>query len=105
MLKAEQVRALSVPSASKAILAIVADWLMIGLCFTFAIVFPNPIVWVLCFLFMARQQLALAILMHDGAHRRLFKSVKWNDWVCQFTCAAPLFFSMYSYQRLHLKHH
>jgi len=54
---------------------------------------------------MARQQLALAILMHDGSHRRLFKTAKWNDRFCQFLCAAPLFFSMYSYQRLHLKHH
>jgi fatty acid desaturase len=59
----------------------------------------------LCFVFSARQQLALAILMHDGSHRRLFKSFFWNDVICQVFCAAPLFFSMYSYQKLHLKHH
>lgn len=54
---------------------------------------------------LARQQLGLAILMHDGAHRRFFRSVKLNDWACQFLCAGPLFFSMFSYLRNHLKHH
>jgi fatty acid desaturase len=105
MPRPEQIRALSIPSSRMTWLALAFDWAMIAACFALAVLVPHPAVWIFCFLFMARQQLALAILMHDGAHRRMFKSAKTNDWVCQFLCAAPLFFSMYSYQRLHLKHH
>jgi fatty acid desaturase len=67
--------------------------------------FPNPFSYAVTFFLIARQQLALAILMHDAAHKRLFKSVRINDVVGQYLCAAPLLFSMYSYRKLHLKHH
>lgn len=100
-----EIRHLSQPSALRSSFAVLSDWLLIGLAFAFAIFFPGPLIWIFCLLLVARQQLALAILMHDGAHRRLFKSVRLNDFVSQFFCAAPLFFSMYSYQKLHLKHH
>ncbi len=105
MLRIEDIRELSRPSGTHSILAIVTDWIFIVGCFALASHFANPLVWIFCYVFVARQQLALAIIMHDGAHRRLFKSARWNDYVCQFFCAAPLFFSMYSYQKLHLKHH
>jgi fatty acid desaturase len=105
MLRPEEVRALSVPSAAGAIRAAAIDWAVIAAGFAVAIRFPHPLIWIACYLLMSRQQLALAILMHDGAHRRLMKSARANDLFCQFVCAAPLFFSMYSYQKLHLKHH
>lgn len=105
LLSADEIRLLSVPSALRAVRASLIDWLVIGACFSAAIFFPSIPVWIICFLILARQQLALAILMHDGAHRRLMKSARANDVFCQFVCAAPLFFSMYSYQKLHLKHH
>jgi fatty acid desaturase len=105
MLSADELRPLVIPSGWRTSLAILFDWLLVIANFSLAMVFPHPAVWIFCFLFSARQQLAFAILMHDGAHRRLFKSAKWNDYICQFLCAAPLFFSMYSYQKLHLKHH
>lgn len=105
MLSGDELRPLVLPSAWRSTAALTFDWLLITGCFALAIFVPHPAVWILCFILAARQQLALAILMHDGAHRRLFKSAKWNDYICQFFCAAPLFFSMYSYQKLHLKHH
>src|SRR5262245_58599398 len=101
----DEVRALSVPKPWRAVTAIAFDWLLVGLNFYLPARFPHPLVFAFCFVFAARQQLAFAILMHDGSHRRMFKSAFWNDYVCQFFCAAPLFFSMYSYQKLHLKHH
>lgn len=101
----EELKSLSRPSGARALFSLAVDWLLIVGTFALAIYVPNPVVWAFCFLFMSRQQLALAILMHDGAHRRFFKSFFWNDLVGQVFCAAPLFFSMHSYQRLHLKHH
>lgn len=105
MIRIEDLRDLSRPSGLRTIFAISIDWLLICANFALLIYFPSPWLWIFCYWFAARQQLALAILMHDGSHRRMFKSARWNDLVCQFFCGAPLYFSMYSYQKLHLKHH
>jgi fatty acid desaturase len=105
MLPAEELKALSRPSGLRSSVSLFLDWALIAGGFALAILAPHPLAWIFCFLLLSRQQLALAILMHDGAHRRLYKSAAVNDWICQLLCAAPLFFSMYSYQRLHLKHH
>ncbi len=105
LLTGSELRPLTQPSFIHSWMAVIGDWCLIILTFALAIAFPHPVVWTLCFVMNARHQLALAILMHDGSHRRLFKSFAANDFVSQFLCAAPLFFSMYSYQRLHLKHH
>jgi fatty acid desaturase len=53
----------------------------------------------------ARQQLALALLMHDGAHGRLFESRVWNDRAAQLFCAGPVFLPLATYKNGHLKHH
>ncbi|MCC2679799.1 MAG: hypothetical protein K0R29_2375 [Pseudobdellovibrio sp.] len=105
MIRPEEIRKLSAPSAAHVTWAIASDWFLIALNFYLAIRFQNIFVWVFCFVFAARQQLAFAVLVHEGSHRRLFKNFKLNDYVCQFLCAAPVFFSMYSYQKAHLKHH
>lgn len=104
-LSSEELKALSRPSRLQSWLVLGTDWLLIGATFALAALVPHPLVWAFCFLFMARHQLALAILMHEGSHRRLFDSVRWNDLICQWGCGAPLFFSLYSYQKLHAKHH
>lgn len=104
-LSGEELRNLVPPSVLNTVRALLFDWLLIIANFALIIFFPNPIVYVFCFLFLARQQLALAIFMHDASHRRLAQRVAVNDFIGQFFMAAPLFFSMYSYQKLHLKHH
>lgn len=101
----DELRQLVQTSHVKTAFAVAFDWLLIIANFALLINFPHPAIYIFCFLFLARQQLALAILMHDAAHRRLAQKVAVNDFVGQFFCAAPLFFSMYSYQKLHLKHH
>ena len=105
MLSIEELRELSLPSSSKTLRAIVLDWFFIALLFGLAVRFPHPVTYVFCFILMARQQLALAILMHDGAHGRLFFSPFWNNYVGQYLTASPLVISMRTYRNLHLKHH
>lgn len=105
MIRPEEIRKLSTPSVFKAAASIALDWLLIALNFYLAVRFQNIFVWIFCFVFAARMQLAFAVLVHEGSHRRLFKNYKLNDYICQFLCAAPVFFSMYSYQKAHLKHH
>ena len=105
MLNNQELRELSRPDGWRSLWAIFTDWLAIVLLFALAIQFPHFAVWTLAAILIGRYQLALAILMHDAAHKRFFSAVRWNDYVGQFLTAAPLFFSLYSYRTLHLKHH
>jgi fatty acid desaturase len=100
-----EIRELSRIKSAATIVALLVDYALVVFAFVLAAACPNPMIWLVCFVLVARQQLALAILMHDAAHKRLFNSVALNDFVGQFFCAAPLLFSMYSYRTLHLKHH
>ena len=105
MLTTQELRDLSHPTPLHTLLATAGDLLGIAAIFAVCVHWPHPWVVLPAMLLMGRQQLALAILMHDGAHRRLFKSARTNDLFGQWLLAGPLFFSMHSYKLLHLKHH
>jgi fatty acid desaturase len=105
MLTPVELRELSRVSGGRSLLSLALDWAGIALLFYIAAQYPHPLTFLLCGIMMGRQQLALAIMMHDGAHKRLFKSTPLNEYFGQFLTAAPLFFSMFSYRTLHLKHH
>ena len=105
MLTPQEIRQLSQTSVWNTWKAVLGDWAIISLLFYLGIHFPSPLVLLGLMIVMGRQQLALGLLMHDAAHGRLFKSRLWNDAFCQFTCAGPLFFSLYSYKHFHFKHH
>ncbi len=103
MLSHQELKDLSQVSGRRTSFSLALDGLGIGL--LFALVANWIWTWPLAVVLMGRQQLALAILMHDGAHRRLYKRPALNEWVGQLALAAPLLFSMDSYRKLHLKHH
>jgi fatty acid desaturase len=105
MLTTEELRTLAKPSPAATWKAVILDWLGIVLLFASAAYFHSFVVYVLCAVLIARQQLALAILMHDAAHSRLFESRVWNDYFSQILLASPLYFSMETYRKFHLKHH
>src|SRR4030095_10350531 len=105
MLTKEELRAFSKTSAWRSSLALFLDWVGIAALFAVLIYFPNPLTFLIGFILIGRQQLALAILMHDGAHGRLFASPLLNDAIGQVLTGAPLFFSQDSYRKFHLKHH
>jgi fatty acid desaturase len=105
MLSNQELREFSRVNPWQTICALSVDWFLICAGFALAIEAPHPLIWIFCFLLIARAQLALAIMMHDAAHKRLFSSVQLNDFTGQWLCAAPLLFSMFSYRTLHLKHH
>lgn len=105
MLTRDELRSFSQISGVRTSFSLFLDWLGIAFLFAILIYFPNPLTYVLCFILMARQQLALAIMMHDGAHSRLYKSSTLNNYLGQLLTAAPVFFSQDSYRKFHLKHH
>lgn len=105
MLSKEELRGLSRVSTWRSTASIFLDWLGIAGLFAVLLYFPHPLTYIACFILLGRQQLALAILMHDGAHGRLHASPRLNDYLGQMFTAAPLFFSQDSYRKFHLKHH
>ncbi len=105
MLTNKELKEYSQTSAWKSSFSLFLDWLGIAAIFAVLIYFPNPLTYLIGFILIGRQQLALAIMMHDGAHGRLYKNPKANDYLGQLFTAAPLFFSQDSYRKFHLKHH
>lgn len=56
-------------------------------------------------LVIAGRQHALAVLLHDAAHRRLLPHRQLNDWIASLILAMPLFVSLRLYRLYHLRHH
>jgi fatty acid desaturase len=101
----KEVRALSVIKSWPTVLSISFDWTIIaaiGFLNTHYFYWPLYIVSVL---FIGCRQHALAIIVHDAAHSRLFKNQKINDLVSNLFCAYPLFIRTETYRENHLKHH
>jgi fatty acid desaturase len=65
----------------------------------------NPLTVALALVVLGGRQLGLGILMHEAAHRSLFKSQGLNEWVGQWLCAAPMFVELAIYRRYHMTHH
>src|SRR6218665_4093481 len=65
--------------------ALAFTWSVIALCFAALIWFPHPLTCVLVVVVLGGRQLALAILLHEGAHGTLFKTRWLNnpaaDWL------------------------
>lgn len=105
VLSSDELRELSRPSAPAAWRAVAVDWALIAGIFAATLRLGHWWLYPFAMILLARQQLALAILMHDAAHGRLFESREWNDRVGQIFCAGPVFLPLYVYKRGHLKHH
>lgn len=69
------------------------------------VIWPNPVTFIAAFLIIGSRQLGMAILMHEAAHRTLFKTPKLNDMIGQYLLAAPFGGELHGYRRYHLKHH
>jgi fatty acid desaturase len=59
------------------------------------------VAWVI----MSGRHLALAILMHEGAHGLLLRNKTWNDRIGQWLTAYPTMTDMLLYRRAHFQHH
>jgi fatty acid desaturase len=80
-------------------------WGVIALAMAFFIAWPNPLSFTIAVVVIGGRQLGLAILMHDAAHRALFKSTRLNDTLGSFLCGWPVGASLTLYRPYHLSHH
>src|SRR5882724_2216077 len=70
-----------------------------------AVWLDNPFAWVAAFLLMGRANAQFAALMHEAAHRLLFRNRWWNDNVGRWLLGFPSFTPIDSYRRGHMAHH
>jgi fatty acid desaturase len=104
-LSAAEIRELTTASDARGLLAVATTWAMIAA--SFALVGLHPRWWtiVIALIVIGGRQLALSILMHDAAHRSLFRTRRLNLVIGQWLCAAPIWTSLARYREHHLQHH
>jgi fatty acid desaturase len=61
--------------------------------------------WIPTFFLMGRAHALFGILSHEGTHRLLFATQKWNDIVSNWMIAPLSFSSQEGYRRSHMAHH
>lgn len=85
--------------------ALVLNWGTIFGAMAMVAAWPNPITIILALFVIGGRQLGMSILMHEAAHRTLFKNRKVNDWVGNWLAAYPVWADTVPYRPYHLRHH
>lgn len=70
-----------------------------------AVWWNHPVGWIVAFLLMGAQNARFAILMHEAAHRLLFRNRRLNDFVGRWFLGFPVFAPTDLYRRGHMAHH
>lgn len=77
---------------------------MVAALIVFAL-WSNLITFLFAVTVIGSRQLGLAILMHDAAHRALFKTSWLNEFAGTWICGNPILADMAAYRHYHLTHH
>jgi fatty acid desaturase len=85
--------------------SIVTNWGLIFASFAMVAYVPNPFTVLLALAVIGTRQLGVSVLMHEAAHRTLFKNRTVNDTVGNWLCGYPVWSDLAPYRRYHLQHH
>src|SRR3954471_8616317 len=98
-LSRDQIRAFTRTSNLAGAYAILSTWAVIAA--TFVALAYQPLLFPVAVVILGGRQLALAVIMHEGAHHTLFTSRR-LDLVIDLTCAAPVWSDIARYRKHHL---
>ncbi|MFM9133171.1 MAG: fatty acid desaturase family protein, partial [Actinomycetota bacterium] len=101
---ADRARLRRIPSWRNAV-TVVWLWGQTLLVLVLAVRFSHPVTWVVAFLMMGRAHAQFASLMHEAAHRLLFRHKGANDFVGMWFLGFPVMTSTQAYRRVHMAHH
>ena len=101
----DEIRELTTASDLQGAFSVLLTWSLIALCFAMVMWSSHPLVILLALILLGNRQLALAVLMHECAHRSLFATRSWNRPVGHWLCGAPTWSRVDAYREHHLKHH
>lgn len=111
---AGMLRAMLTPEERKQLLTIdpvrswwmvASNWLLVLAAMALVAWMPNPITILLALFVIAARQLGMAVVMHEAAHRTLFRNRQLNDWVGNWLAAYPVWAEVAPYRAYHLTHH
>jgi len=104
-LSREEVRELTRLRPWHSCVSLAVDWGLVAAAFALVARWPNPLTIVAALAIIGGRQLGLAILMHEAAHRTLFRNRRLNDLVGNWLCAYPIWSDVHPYRAYHLQHH
>ncbi len=85
--------------------SLLTNWGLVFGSFALVAVWPNLLTVLLALFLIGARQLGFAVLMHEAAHRSLFRNRALNDWVGNWLCAYPVWSDVVPYRNYHLQHH
>jgi len=104
-LSADERRDLHQTNAIRSWLSFAINWILVAAAFALVAWAPNPLTIVLAVFVIGARQLGCGILMHEAAHRSLFRSRALNDWAGNWLAAYPVWLDVEPYRSYHLQHH
>lgn len=105
VLSPDEIRRFTQRSNARGLLAVARTWVLIAALLGFAALVPAWWSVLLVVVLLGGQQLALAVLMHEAAHRTLLTNRRANDAIGRWLCAAPIWLQLDRYRAHHLRHH
>jgi fatty acid desaturase len=100
-----EIRELTERSDLRGFAALATSWAIIAACFALVAIVPRWWAVLAALVLLGGRQLGLSILMHDAAHRSLFRTRRLNLVLGEWLCAAPVWTSLERYRQHHLRHH
>lgn len=85
--------------------SILVNWGLVFASMAMVARWTNPLTIGLALFVIGGRQLGMSILMHEAAHRTLFRSRTLNDWAGNWLAAYPVWADLTPYRPYHLKHH
>ncbi len=104
-LRPQQVRALVKPSDARGFLSLATAWGVVAGSLALVAWRTNVFTVVVAVVLIGGRQLGLAILMHECAHRSLFRTPLLNDFLGKWLIAAPVWQDLSRYRPHHMHHH
>ncbi len=108
----QTIKTLSRPNTAVAVYHLLEIWGVIALAwYCSAFVWPiasgvtGIVVYLVVVTIIASRQHALMVLTHDGIHKRLSRSLWFNDGLARYAAAFPIFISLAKWRFIHLDHH
>lgn len=101
----EEIRELRAIRTHRAWLTLLANYGFIAASMALIAIAPHWLSVVLALCVIGTRQLGLAVVMHESAHRTLFRNRTVNDFVGNWLAGYPIYLSADMYRAHHLEHH